>query len=178
MAHFGQNNAGGLLAIYLLLGLAAVASASVAHPALRCSASAKCWVPYNDQPIWLPVMAFLAWSVYRGGRVSRIALIAWSAVGYTAVTTTIARVWSLPALALLAIHAIQIALLTSPAIHQRTRGNDHADVPPPSRQSARPPLWLISTGLLSGLVVTLLYLVRQRQFVIFDVTGVNGTATA
>jgi len=80
MAHFWRNNAGGLLAFYLLLGLAAVAAAAVAHAALSCSASAKCWVPYNDQPFWLPVVAFLAWRVSCGGRVSWIGLIGWSAL--------------------------------------------------------------------------------------------------
>jgi hypothetical protein len=80
MAHFWRNNAGGLLAFYLLLGLAAVAAAAVARPALSCSASAKCWVPYNDQPFWLPVVAFLAWRVSCGGRVSWIGLIGWSAL--------------------------------------------------------------------------------------------------
>jgi hypothetical protein len=158
MVHFWRNNAGGLLALYLLLGLAAVAAATVARPALSCPASGRCWVPYNDQPFWLPVIAFLAWRVSRGGRVSRIGLIGWSALGYTAVATTIARGWSLPALSLLAIHAVQIALLTSPAVYQRTRGDDHADRAGPAPQSARPPLWLILTGLLAGLVVTLLYL--------------------
>jgi hypothetical protein len=157
-AHFWRNNAGGVLAIYLLLGLAALAAATVARHALTCSASAKCWVPYDDQPFWLPVMAFLAWRVSRGGRASRIGLIGWSALGYTAVAATIARVWSLPALTLLAIYAIQIALLTSPAVCQRTRRDDPADLPGPGARRSRPPLWLISTGLLTGLVVTLLYL--------------------
>jgi hypothetical protein len=32
----------------------------------------------------------------------------------------------------------------------------------PSARSARPPLWLISTGLLAGLVVTLLYLANMN----------------
>jgi hypothetical protein len=67
MAHSWRNNAGRLLAIYLLLGLAAVAAARAARPALGCSASAKCWVPYDDQPFWLAVMAFLAWRVSGAG---------------------------------------------------------------------------------------------------------------
>jgi hypothetical protein len=161
MGHSWRNSAGDLLAIYLLLGLAAVAAAAVARPALNCSASAKCWVPYDDQPVWLPVMAFLAWRVSHGGRVSRIGLIGWSALGYTAVATTIASVWSLAALSLLAIYAIQVALLTSPAVYQRVRRDDHADLPGPGARRARPPLWLISTGLLTGLVVTLLYLANM-----------------
>jgi hypothetical protein len=157
LAHLWRSNAGGLLAIYVLLGLAALAAASAAHPALRCSPSAKCWVPYDDQPIWLPVLAILAWRVSRGGRVARIGLIAWSAFGYTAVAITIARVWSLPALSLLAIYAIQTALLASPAVYQRTRRDD-AELPSPAAPRVWPPLWLVTTGLLTGLVVTLLYL--------------------
>lgn len=160
-ASLAANSAGGLLAIYLLLALAAVAAAGVAHPALSCSASARCWVPYDDQPLFLPVLAFLAWRVSRGGRIARTGLIGWSALGYTAVATTIARVWSLPALSLLAIYAIQIALLASPVVNQRTRRDDNADLPRPAAQIARPPLWLISTGLLAGLVVTLLYLANM-----------------
>lgn len=162
MAHSWRNNAAGLLAAYLLLGLAAVAAARVAHPALSCPASAKCWVPYDDQQFWLPVLAFLAWRVSRGGRVAWIGLIGWSALGYAAVATTIASVWSLPALSLLAIYPIQIALLTSPAVYQRTRGDDHAALASLTARSARPPLWLISTGLLAGLVVTLLYLANMN----------------
>src|ERR1051326_6951614 len=90
MAHLWRGNAGGLLAIYVLLGVAAFAAAAVAHPVLSCSASAKCWVPYDVQPTWLAVMGFLAWRVSRGGRVSRIWLIGWSALGYAAVAITIA----------------------------------------------------------------------------------------
>jgi hypothetical protein len=158
VAYAWQNNAGGLLAIYLLLGLAALGAAAVARPALSCPTSAKCWVPYNDQPFWLPVLAFLAWRVSHGGRVARIGLIGWSALGYTAVATTIAGVWSLPALSLLGVFAVQIAVLTSPAVYQRTRGDDQADLPGPGAQRIRPPVWLISAGLLIGLLVTLLYL--------------------
>src|SRR5260370_8562001 len=71
-------------------------------------------------------------------------------------------VGDLPGLSLLAIYAIQIALLTSPAVYQRTRGDDHAALSHPSTRSARPPLWLISTGLLAGLIVTLLYLANMN----------------
>jgi hypothetical protein len=161
LADLWWNNAGALLATYLLLGLAALAAAAVAHPALRCSASAKCWVPYDDQPAWLPVLALLAWRVSRGGRASRNVLIVWSALGYTAVVTTIASVWSLLALSLLAIYAIQIALLASPAVYQRAQRDDLADLPGPGAHIARPPLWLILTGLLTGVVVTLLYLANM-----------------
>lgn len=166
MAHLWRNGAGGLLAIYVLLGVAAVVAAAVARPVLSCPASAntssaKCWFPYNDQPVWLPFLAFLAWRISRGGGISRIGLIGWSALGYAAVATMIARVWSLPALGLLAIHAVQIALLTSPAVYQRTRRDDHAALPGPRAQRGWPPLWLVSAGLLAGLVVTLLYLANM-----------------
>src|SRR5260370_35850696 len=85
-------------------------------------------------------------------------------------------VGDLPGLSLLAIYAIQIALLTSPAVYQRTRGDDHAALSHPSTRSARPPLWLISTGLLAGLIVTLLYLANMNWTPIPGCAGPRGSS--
>lgn len=108
-------------------------------------------------------MAFLTWRVSRGGYVSRIMLIIWSALGYAAVATSIARVWSVPALSLLVIYAVQIALLTSPAVYQRTRPGGGPASAAPGVQRGWPPLWLVLAGLLTGLVVTLLYLANMQE---------------
>lgn len=176
MARIWWSNVGGLLAVYLLLSLAAVTVTAVAQPAFSCPATAKCWVPYNDHASWLPALAFLTWRVSRGGRVSRIILIIWSALGYAAVATTIARVWSVSAVGLLAIHALQVAVLTSPAVYKRTRRNSDSDFSAPGVFRVWPPLWLILAGLLAGLVVTLLYL-GNMQWAALPGCGPAGAAT-
>lgn len=157
LARIWRRNAGILLAAYMVLSLATLATAVNSHPPLGCPATGGCQLPPSYQLAW-PVVVFLTWRVSRGGRVSRTLLIIWSAAGYAAVATTIARAWSPLATGLLAAQALQIALLTSPAVYQRTRPPGGRGLSSADAMRARPPLWLILAGLFAGLVVTLLYL--------------------
>lgn len=157
IARAWRGNAGILLAAYLLLSLATLAIAVNSHPPLGCPATGGCRLPPSYQLAW-PVVAFLTWRVSRGGHVSRILLILWSGAGYAAVATTIARAWSPLAFGLLAAQALQIALLTSPAVYQRTRRPGDQRFPVRDALPSWPPLWLALAGLFTGLVVTLLYL--------------------
>ena len=106
-----RSGAGQVLVLYLILDVIAVACAAVAHPAL----------PQRAQAHWLPLAAFLAWRVSRGGRPSRVILIILGILSFAGDAFIGTRSWSLLALLLLAIYAAQIALLVSPAVYQRTR---------------------------------------------------------
>jgi hypothetical protein len=135
-----------LLALYLILDVIAVMCAAVAHVGLHQSAS------------WLPVAAFLTWRVSRGGRAARVILIIVSGLWLVAATHIKSSLWSPAVLVLLAIYAAQIAVLVSPAVYQRTRPNKQPDPPVVASRPFKPPLWMLLSALLAGLVVTLLYL--------------------
>jgi hypothetical protein len=98
--------------------------------------------------------AFFAWRVSRGGRASRMLLIICTAIAFLVAAFEIAPRFGLAVFAVLAACAAQLALLLSPAVYRRTR-------PPGWTGSAswarvRPPLTLVSIGLLAGLAITLL----------------------
>ena len=115
--------------------------------------------------------ALFAWRVTRGGRASRILLIVSTALAFLATAFEIAPRFGLAVFAVLAACAMQLALLLSPAVYQRTRprgaagpgdGTGPADgagpadaVGPAGWARVRPPLALILLGLLAGLAVTL-----------------------
>jgi hypothetical protein len=143
-----RNSPGQLLALYLILGVVALAIAAASHPSL----------PAQAQPFWFLLAVFLAWRVSRGGRTSRLILILVSMFSFAGAAFIGTPHWSPRILALLAIYAAQVALLVSPAIYQRTRR-----YPAPDRLKAEsmrwtPPLWLPLSALLTGLVVTLVSL--------------------
>jgi hypothetical protein len=103
--------------------------------------------------------AFFAWRVTRGGRISRMVLI-WTAWGAFAATAfDIAPRFGPAIFAALAACAVQLALLLSPAVYQRTRPRGWAGQADWTR--VRPPLVLLVFGVLAGLVVTLLGLSHQ-----------------
>ena len=106
MARTWRSGAGQMLALYVILDLIAAMCAAVAHPALLQKAEAP----------WLPIAAFLAWRVSRGGRASRVILIILSALSFAGAALIRASSWSPSVLALLTIYASQIALLVSPAV--------------------------------------------------------------
>jgi hypothetical protein len=135
-----------LLALYLILDVIAVMCAAVAHLGPRQSAP------------WLPVAAFLTWRVSRGGRVARVILIIVSGLSLAGAAHIRSSSWSPSVLVLLAIYAAQIALLVSPAVYQRTRPATQPDPPVVASTPVKPPLWMLLSALLAGLVVTLLYL--------------------
>ncbi len=103
--------------------------------------------------------ALFAWRVTRGGRASRIVLIVSTALAFLATAFEIAPRFGLAVFAVLAACAMQLAVLLSPAVYQRTRprgGTGPADAAGPAGWArVRPPLALILLGLLAGLAVTL-----------------------
>lgn len=148
MSRIWRSGPGQVLVLYLVLDVIAVACAAVAHPAL----------PQRAQAPWLPLAAFLAWRVSRGGRPSRVILIILGVLSFAGDAFIGTRSWSLLALLLLAIYAAQIALLVSPAVYQRTRRDPLSAWAATASVKSRPPLWMVLIALLAGLVVTLLYL--------------------
>lgn len=148
MARIWRNSPGQLLAVYLILGVVALAVAAASHPSL----------PVRDQPFWFPVLVFLAWRVSCGGRTSRLILILLSMYSFVGAAFTVTPEWSLRVLALLAIYGTQVALLVSPAIYQRTRRYATADRLASVSIRWTPPLWLPLSALLTGLVATVLSL--------------------
>ncbi len=143
-----HSNVAQLLALYLILDAIAVAFSAVAHLALPGSAEAP----------WLPVAAFLTWRVSRGGRAARVILIIVSGLSFAGAMHSRSSSWSPAVLVLLAIYATQLALLVSPAVYQRTRPNTQPGPRVVASVPVKPPLWLLLSALLAGLVVTLLFL--------------------
>jgi hypothetical protein len=147
VAKIWRNSPAQLLALYLVLDVIALILLAIAHPAL----------PLKAQPPWLPIAAFFAWRVSRGGRPSRVILMLLSTYSFIGAMSIGTHLWSPVILALLLIYAAQWALLVSPVIYQRTRRKAPGQA---ATMSTRwiPPLWIPLFALLAGLVVTLLYL--------------------
>lgn len=148
MARIWRNSPGQMLALYLTLVVIALVVVDVSHPLLSV----------KSQPLSLPVAAFLAWRVTRGGWISRLILILVSMYSFAGAAFIGPRQWSLVILALLAIYATQVALLVSPAVYQRTRRNASPDHVPAGSMRWTPPLWMPLSALITGLVLTLLNL--------------------
>jgi bacteriorhodopsin len=70
------------------------------------------------------VSAFLAWRVTKGGRVSRTLLIVVAEIAFLATASQIASRFGWLIFGALAAYAVQIALLLSPTVYQRTRQPD------------------------------------------------------
>ena len=145
MTRWRRPGANEIILVYLLLeAIAFICSQLSGSAGLRYSLSG------------LPVIAFLAWRVSRGGRISRMLLIISSGLSYLGATLAVARLWNLPVMALVVISAAQVALLVSPPVYGRTR-----PVPVLARAQGwlqfvrRPPAWLLPWGLLAGVLVTL-----------------------
>src|ERR1700722_6662663 len=88
-----------------------------------------------------------------GGRASRILLIVSTALAFLATAFEIAPRFGLAVFAVLAACAMQLALLLSPAVYQRTR--PRGEPGPAGGAGVRPPLALLLLGILAGLAVTL-----------------------
>ncbi|HUB38875.1 MAG TPA: hypothetical protein VMA72_08490 [Streptosporangiaceae bacterium] len=142
MARIWRDSPGRLLALYLVLGVIALA---VSHS----SPSAK------SQLLWFLLEVFLAWRVWRGGRTSRVVLILVSMISFGGAAFTGPRLWSFGVLALLAIYAAQVALLVSPAVYQRTRRDASPDWSPAASMRWTPPVWMPLSALLAGLLAIL-----------------------
>ena len=112
----------------------------------------------SPAPLWsFLIAAFLAWRVSRGGRVSRMILVIASVASCAMAVLAVARRWDLSVVALVIIGAAQVALLVSPPVYGRTRrpGRSSARAPGWAQLVRRPPAWLLSWGLLAGVLVTL-----------------------
>jgi hypothetical protein len=150
MGRTWRSDARMVLLAYFALVLAAAACAA----ALPGGA----WPLRGDHVSWLPVAAFLTWRVSRGGRVSRVILILAGLFGAAGAAHTGPTGWNPAVLGLLVLYTAQIALLLSPAVYNRTRPASAPRLNALAAAPARPPLWMVPTALLAGLVVTLLYL--------------------
>jgi hypothetical protein len=148
MSRIWRSGAARLLVLYLVLGVIGVVCASAANPAL----------PVTSQAAWLPVAAFLVWRVSRGGRAARLILITESGLSFARAVHVGPSLWSPYVLALLAIDATQMALLVSPAVYQRTRPKAPPGPHVVTSMPLKPPVWMLLSALLAGLVVTLLFL--------------------
>ena len=81
-------------------------------------------------------------------------------------------------LGLLVCYAAQLALLVSPAVYQGTRPDwQPGQLAPAVRTWVSPPLWLVLSALLAGVIVTLLYL-GSMSYVTIRGCGPAGVAAA
>jgi hypothetical protein len=91
--------------------------------------------------------AFFAWRVTRGGRVSRVLLIVGAVLCCLVAVSMVALRFTPAALGVLAAGWVQVAVLLSPAVYQRTRpGGGTAWTGEPARQRRqrrRSPRWLV-----------------------------------
>jgi hypothetical protein len=97
---------------------------------------------------------FFAWRVTRGGRASRMLLILSTGIAFVVTAFEIASRFGPVVFAALVACAVQLALLLSPAVYQRTRRRGWAG--PTGWTRVRPPLALLLLAILAGLAVTLL----------------------
>jgi hypothetical protein len=107
----------------------------------------------------LLILAFLVWRVWWGGWISRDLLIFASLLGYLHVVLSVARLWNVYVVAGLAGWLICLAILVGPAVRMRALVRDSAMADPSSGPAYLwPPAWILPWGLVTGIVVTLLYL--------------------
>ena len=140
------RRAGWLMWAYFLLSLVA---GSVIYLRVGPASSGQAGHGYN----WI-FSAFFAWRVTRGGRISRMLLILGAGLGCLATAFTVARHFGPATFGVLVIYVVQLALLMSPSVYQRTRPPDWAE--PPAATRVLPPLTLLLLGVFAGLVVTLI----------------------
>jgi hypothetical protein len=141
-----RPGAGEILLVYLLLAAIGLIWSWLSHA----------YSSLNPLP-WILIAAFLTWRVSRGGRVSRMILVIGSGASCAVAVLSVARLWDLSVMALVIIGAAQVALLVSPPVYGRTRHPAPAAARAPgwARLVRRPPAWLLSCGLLAGVLVTL-----------------------
>jgi len=110
----------------------------------------------------LVILLFLTWRVSQGGPISRMLLILVSGADYSGAAFHFARMPGPADLWLLVASAGQVALLVSPAVYQRTRRSTVAGSAP-TALAGRPRPWMLPWGLLTGLIITLLFLAQMRR---------------
>jgi len=110
-------------------------------------------------PASIVFAAFLAWRVTRGGSFARGLIILYTATGIAALLNTpVMRSGSLIGLGFLAIYLVQIALLVSTPVYNRTRKNQTGLAPDGSWLWPVPTRWLPVSAAAAGLIMTLLFL--------------------
>jgi|HubBroStandDraft_6_1064221.scaffolds.fasta_scaffold489016_1 hypothetical protein len=154
MGRIWRNDAGIVLLAYFIACVAALGCAALGHPGPRAQQT-----PLAQQAPWLLLMAFLTWRVWRRGRISR-AILTLVAIGdFVKFAHLGPGGWNPSVLGLLAIYAVQLALLLSPAVSLRCwKDASHRPSADALAAWAAPRLWMVLTALLAGLVVTLLFL--------------------
>jgi hypothetical protein len=112
-------------------------------------------------PAAIAIAAFLAWRVTRGSSFAR-GLIILSTIGGIAglLNSPSMRSGSLISLGLLAIYLVQIALLVSTPVYNRTRKNRTGLAPDGSRLWVLPSRWMPVAAAAAGVIITLLTLVN------------------
>ena len=154
MGRIWRNEAGIVLLAYFIACVAGLGCAALGHPGPRAQQT-----PLAQQAPWLLLTAFLTWRVWRRGRISRAFLIL-AAIGEFVKFAHLGPAgWNPSVLGLIAIYAVQLGLLLSPAVSLRC-WKDASHRPSADALAARaiPRLWMVLTALLAGLVVTLLFL--------------------
>jgi hypothetical protein len=110
-------------------------------------------------PVAIVFAAFLAWRVTRGGWFARGLIIFYTAGGIAGLLSSPGmRSGSLISLGLLATYLVQIALLVSTPVYNRTRKNQTGLAPDGSRLWVLPPRWMPVSAAAAGLIMTLLFL--------------------
>ena len=140
------RRAGWLMAAYVLLSLAVgpdVFSKTGTGP-----------VGPGAQVFGALTAAFFAWRVTRGGRISRMLLIMATGIAFLVTAFVIASRFGPLVFGVLVAYGVQLALLLSPAVYQRTRPPGWAGRVRWTRVT--PPAALLLFAALAGLVVTLL----------------------
>lgn len=105
------------------------------------------------------IAAFLAWRVVRGGRLSRGLIIVFTITGANAmISSGMMRAGDPVAIGFLAIYAVQVAILLSTPVYNRTR-QDQAHLPSAGASLWEiPPRWMPVAAAAGGIVITLLFL--------------------
>jgi hypothetical protein len=110
-------------------------------------------------PDAIVIAAFLAWRVTRGGSLARGLIIFYTAAGIAGLINSPGiRSGSLISLVLLATYLVQIALLVSTPVYNRTRKNQVGLAPDGSRLWVLPPRWMPVSAAAAGVIMTLLFL--------------------
>jgi hypothetical protein len=112
-------------------------------------------------PAAIVIAAFLAWRVTRGSSLARGLIILYTIGGIAGLLNSPGmRSGSLISLGLLAIYLVQIALLVSTPVYNRTRKNRTGLAPDGSRPWVLPSRWMPIAATAAGVIITLLTLVN------------------